>query len=106
MSNEQTMAAGYAWEKTHYAVRSLAVGTGSMAERINNAWTPGLSMLGVHRMPWPELQERWGVLQQKIEQRGAATFRPLHSFKDEELGEIAREIWDLAQDVNRKVHPW
>ena len=102
VAQEHTMSADYAWEKTFMAVRSLAVGTGSIAERINDAWMPGLSMLGVHRMPWPDLQERWEALRHRIAQPGATAYRPLHSFGNEELGEIAREIWALAQAVGSR----
>jgi hypothetical protein len=43
------MSLSYTWEKFHVAVSSLASGTGSIQERLCNAYTYSLMLLEVHK---------------------------------------------------------
>ena len=83
------MSADYAGEKTQTAVRILASGSGSLADRVNDAWAYSLIRVSIHRVPWPDLQQRWEALRDKVDQLGAMTPMQLQSFDVDKLRAIA-----------------
>ena len=57
----------YAWEKLHTAVLTLAQGTGSLRERLEDAYISSLMRLRPdHHFPWSDLRQRYIALAEEI----------------------------------------
>lgn len=94
---------GQAWERMHLAVLTLASGTGSLRDRLRDAYTDNLRPLRPeHHFPWPDLRQSFEDLMQDLapERRIEAA---LASWSDEDLRRIAKLIVSLYDRVARRI---
>ena len=92
----------YAWEKLHTAVLILAQGTGSLRERLEDAYTSSLIRLRPdHHFPWSDLRQRYTDLVEEIAPSG--DFRTaLVSWSDHDLQRIVEDLVGVYDSVARR----
>jgi hypothetical protein len=91
--------AGYAWEKTYDAVRSLATDAQPLSVRLESAWNDGLHLLTIHTLPWPDLRERFEDIEDlfKLDSR---TGKPIiRMVSEDERRDVAAKIFDLFVEI-------
>ena len=97
------MVGHYAWEKLHVAVLILAAGTGSLRERLEDAYVSSLIRLRPeHHFPWPELRQSFEDLKQEMAPGGNIQVA-LSAWPEEDLKRIAEGIVGLYDRVLRKT---
>ena len=93
----------YAWEKLHVAVLILAAGTGSLRDRLEDAYTSSLIRLRPERhFPWPDLRQRFEDLKREMAPDGQFTVA-LAMWPEEDLKRIAEGIVGLYDRVTRRI---
>ncbi len=93
----------YAWEKLHVAVLALAAGSGSLRDRLENAYVSSLMRLRPeHHFPWPDLLEEYEDLKREMAPEGHFKIT-LASWPEEDLKRIAERIVSLYDRVTRRV---
>ena len=93
---------GYAWEKLHTAVLTLAQGTGSLRERLEDAYISSLMRLRPdHHFPWSDLRQRYTDLTEEIAPGG--DFRTaLARWSDYDLQRIFGDLVGVYDAVARR----
>jgi len=93
---------GYAWEKLHTAVLTLAQGTGSLRERLEDAYISSLIRLRPdHHFPWLDLRQRYVEVTEEIAPGG--DFRTaLASWPDHDLQRIVEGLVGVYDAVARR----
>jgi hypothetical protein len=94
------MSAAYTWEKCHLAVSTLAAGTGSLRDRLGDAWWYSLDQLTSSPIPWDDLQAKLGNIEERLTPEISANEVP--RMNDDGLRALAKEIVDLFDDVCRR----
>ncbi len=106
------MSLEYAWEKLYITVRNLASGTGSIQERLADAYISGGYILGLgtqNELP-TDLQPSYAAINRTMTRVPAqgdegdivATTRQM---SDDEAVEVAEQIVDLFNEVAHRVGP-
>lgn len=98
------MAFDYVWEKFHVAVGTLAAGTGSIQERLADAFVGALIRLDEKDFPTPKSRQRFTELMkvatsakpQGGEGSVVASFRAM---SDEQCSDIADEIVQFYDEI-------
>lgn len=89
----------YAWEKMHAAVHTLATGTGSLRERLEDAYVSSLILLRPdHHFPWSDLRQRFENLAQELAPNGRFDLA-LGTWPDDDLQRIAGNIVSLYDRI-------
>lgn len=97
------MEGNYAWEKLHVAVLILAGGTGTLRERLEDAYLSSLSRLRPEKhLPWPDLRQSFEDLMQEMAP-GGNTRIALAAWSEDDLRRIAEGIVGLCDRVLRKT---
>lgn len=102
------MSLSYTWEKFHVAVSSLASGTGSIQERLFNAYTGSLMLLEVHEpndLP-ADMRDDFEEITRKltaVEPVGdeGSVWASTNAMTDMEASEIADRIVSLYDRITR-----
>ncbi len=99
------MSLSYAKEKLHVAVRTLAVSTDDIQNRLADAYSSSLSLIGKDDLP-ADLQEELTAIHQQITRVPAkgdeGTIRAtVNTMSDDECLDLADKIFDMYSDVNR-----
>ncbi|RZI71318.1 MAG: hypothetical protein EOP13_18400 [Pseudomonas sp.] len=98
-----SMEGNYAWEKLHIAVLILAGGTGTLQERLADAYLSSLMRLRPDKhFPWPDLRQDFEDMMQELAP-GGNTQAALSAWPDEDLRRIAEGIVGLCDRVLRKT---
>ena len=93
----------YAWEKLHIAVLILAAGTGSLRERLEEAYVSSLIRLhSKYQFPWNDIRRDFDDLMQEIAPARDLTVA-LSRWSEEDLRRIAEGIVSLYDRVLRKT---
>lgn len=94
----------YAQEKLQTAVLILAVGSGTLRERLEDAYLSSLIRLRAeHHFPWPDLRQRFEDLMEEIAPGG--DFRSaLAAWPELDLSRIAESVVSLNDRVAREMH--
>ena len=93
----------YAWEKLHAAVLILATGTGSLRERLVDAYVSSLIRLRSDRhFPSPDLRQSFEDLMQEMAPDGNVRVA-LSAWPEGDLKRIAEGIVGLSDRVTRKA---
>lgn len=97
------MEGAYAWEKLHTAVLILAQGTGSLRERLTNAYMSSLMRLRPeHHFPWPELRQRYIDLADEMAPNGNFG-TALAAWPEHDLQRIVEGIVGIYDGVTRHM---
>ena len=95
------LSAYYGLEKLTEAVRQLACTEGRLRDRLGSTWPGNLELLSLHRLPWPDLDERYEIIR--------ADFAPalpgsnsLRHWPDEDVQRLAGDIFALFYEVFRR----
>jgi hypothetical protein len=92
---------GYAWEKLYLAVLALAAGTGSLSERLRNAWMPSLrSLWHPDHIPDPDLRARFDRLREHF--APAEGRMVIETLSVEEQRAVAEEICSIYDAVRAR----
>ncbi len=93
----------YAWEKLHFAVLALAAGSGSLRDRLEDAYVSSLERLRPElHFPWPDLLEECQDLMREVAPEGQFKIA-LASWPEEDLKRIAERVVSLYDRVTRRV---
>ena len=87
----------YSWEKCHFALLTLAAGTGTLRERLASAWWNNLNLLTGHPIPWPDLAEKFDSISLRLMTEISTTEHP--RLTEDELRDHAKEIVVLCDHV-------
>ena len=97
------MSGSYAREKLQTAVLILAAGTGTLRERLEDAYVSSLIRLRPeHHFPWPELRQRFEDLMEELAPSGDVK-TALASWPEHDLKRIAEGLVGLADGIARRV---
>jgi hypothetical protein len=96
------MPESYAWETCHLAVLELAAGTGSLRERVRDAWLYHLLALDVNPIPWPDLHQKYSEIRANFVEGADGGQPPYEVMKEDDLREFAKTIVSLYDAVARR----
>lgn len=95
-------SAGYSWEKCFTGVSILASGSGSLRERLRDAWFSSFIRLMGHPIPWPEIREKLEDIGERLMPEISEAPDAVPTMQNHELRKIASEIVDLYDSVCRE----
>jgi hypothetical protein len=92
-----------AWEKLHIAVGCLAAGSGTLRERLLDAYMPSLSLIRPEQeIPWPALRQRFVGLMEDLAPGGDVK-AALAGWSEENLRRIAIDLVGIYDHVTRHM---
>jgi len=106
------MSLEYAWEKLYITVRNLASGTGSIQERLANAYLSGGYILNLAKgddLP-PDLLPSYEAINERMTRTPpqgdeGSIVASTRQMSDEEAVKVAERIVDLFNEVAHRVRP-
>ena len=98
-------SAGYAWEKLHLAVLSLAASSSPLKLRLEGACIPNLLSVRDEDLPTAKLKEKFADLYKDLFPGTGTLADHLLYLSDDEVSELARRIVSLYDHVCRFMEP-
>lgn len=96
-------SADHARELLHNASRSLASGSGTLAERLRYSYTDGLYQLNDATLPWPDLTEELRDLMDYFGSDLKAQRPITDGLSTEDQRRLAAEVFDLFVKVSNRI---